>query len=488
MNVGQVLAQRAQDRANHEALILRDRRLTFAEINAFANRLAHALEKKGIEQGDAVALIFPNSIELALLYFGLMKKGAIVALLDPRLGIPEARSIIERTEAKLIFADPRLKGYEALADLAPMIWTHPSWDDEFLGNASDAEIVANIEEADTALYLHTSGTTGMPKIVVLSYRNLDYFPLTMGVFYHTDADTILGIVLPMSHISGPIMLNELVDEGSRLVIIDELNPDHLLKTVEKEKITYFHAVPPIFQALLKSGHLGYDVFSLKFIAMMGTSVPLSVMQAFKGKFPHVAVVQGYGLTETSPFITTLPLEDEFRAFGSIGKAVPEAEVRIIDEEGRPLPPNEAGEIIVRGPMVMKGYLKDPDATARKIRDGWFYTGDIGKYNEEGFFYHLGRKDDLIVTEKGLKFYPAEVEDILLSLPEVLEAAVIQVKEGKQAIIKAFIVLAPGKEISEHELRSYCQDKLAAFKIPRVFVFRESLPKTGSNKIQKSALR
>jgi long-chain acyl-CoA synthetase len=488
MNVGLVLSQKANDYPEYKALALRDRRLTFAELNDFANRIAHALERRGIAQGDAIALIFPNSIELALLYYGIMKRGAIAAFLDPRLGMPEARSIIERTEAKLIFADPRLRHHENLGELAPLVWTTPEWEKEFLGDASDEEVIANIEETDTALYLHTSGTTGMPKIVALSYRNLDCFPKAMGSVYHTDAHTIMGMVLPMSHISGPIMLNELVDKGSSMVIIDDLNPDFLLKTIEKEKINYFHAVPPIFQAISKSQTEKYDLSSLKFIAMMGTSVPISVMQAFKAKVPHTAILQGYGLTETSPLITTLAPEDEFRAFGSIGKAVPEANVQVVDDEGHALPPHEAGEIIVRGPMVMQGYLKDPEATAKKIRDGWFHTGDIGQYDEERFFYHLGRKDDLIVTEKGLKFYPAEVENVLLSLPEILEAAVVQVKDGKQAIIKAFVVMAPEKEISEHALRTHCQNRLAAFKIPKVFVVRESLPKTGSNKIQKSALR
>ncbi|GAB6281277.1 MAG: hypothetical protein STSR0008_00160 [Ignavibacterium sp.] len=299
----------------------------------------------------------------------------------------------------------------------------------------------------------------------------------------------MGMVLPMSHISGPIMLNELVFEGCKMVIIDQINPITIFEEIHKHRITYFHAVPPIFNLMLKTNSTNYDLSSLRLIAMMGTSVPVALMKQFKEKFPNTYVIQGYGLTETSPLITLTPLENSENKMHSIGKPVPGAEIKVVDEEGNFLGPNEIGELIVKGPMVMKGYLGNSELNKDKVKNGFYYTGDLVKYDEENYYYYMGRRDDLIVLSNGLKVYPAEIENVLLTNPKVLEAAVVGVYSEKEMgnILAVFIVSVIGINISESEIRSFCSEHLATFKVPKQITFVDLIPKTSTGKVIKSEL-
>jgi len=221
--------------------------------------------------------------------------------------------------------------------------------------------------------------------------------------------------------------------------------------------------------------------------MMGTSVPLPLIQNFRRVFPSVAVVQGYGLTETSPFITLLPMEYHERKMGSIGRAVPHAEIRIIDESGKEMPDGEPGELIVRGPMLMKGYHGDIQATRERIKDGWLYTGDICKKDADGFYYHLGRKDDMIIIG-GLNVYPEEVEQVIATHPGVKEVGVVGVPDSDRGqVIKAVLVVKPGISLSRKEVTAYCNQRLAGFKVPRIIEFAGELPKSSIGKIARRLL-
>jgi long-chain acyl-CoA synthetase len=324
--------------------------------------------------------------------------------------------------------------------------------------------------------------------VVLSFANLDLFPEGMEKIIKISPDAIMGCLLPMSHISGPILCNELIVRGSTLFIFDQLRPDKILAAVEKYRVSYFHSVPPIFEALINVPHRErFDISSLKFVAMMGTSVPLPLLKNFKQVFPSVAVIQGYGLTETSPFITLLPLEHDVDKMGSIGLAVPRAEIRLIDDSGEEVPAGEAGELIVKGPMLMKGYHRNPEATRERIKDGWLYTGDVCRKDEDGFYYHLGRKDDMIIVG-GLNVYPAEVEHALQGHPGIKTVGVVGVPDSDRGqVIKAVIVVKPGSALTKKEITAYCKQKLASFKIPKVIEFRDELPKTSTGKIARRLL-
>jgi len=258
-------------------------------------------------------------------------------------------------------------------------------------------------EKDTALYLHTSGTTSRPKIVELSYSNLDCFPKALQTIMDDKIETVAGIVLPMSHISGPIMLNFTIATQCKLSIISQVNPESLFENIAKHKITFFHAVPPIFNLMLKYNlSEKYNISSLDVIAMMGTSVPASVMQAFKKTFPFVTVLQGYGLTETSPLITLTKRKDAIKKMNSMGCPVQDAEVKVVNEKDEPVGENEIGELIVKGPMVMKGYLNAPEENKKRFKNGFFYTNDLVKYDAENYFYHMGRRDDMVVLHNGKK--------------------------------------------------------------------------------------
>jgi long-chain acyl-CoA synthetase len=221
--------------------------------------------------------------------------------------------------------------------------------------------------------------------------------------------------------------------------------------------------------------------------MMGTSIPLDLLKNFKKAFPSVAVIQGYGLTETSPQITLVPLEYEQQKMGSIGSAVPHAEIKLVDEKGEEVPVSEVGELIVKGPMLMRGYYNDPEATRERIKDGWFYTGDLCRKDEDGFYYHLGRKDDMI-TVGGLNVYPAEVEQVLREHPMIKEVGVVGIPDKDRGeSIKAAIVVKSGSQITKKEIISHCRPKLASFKIPKLVEFWDELPKSGTGKIARSKL-
>jgi long-chain acyl-CoA synthetase len=386
----------------------------------------------------------------------------------------------------------RSEAEEALNEIGRIpIWVvNGEGDESFENRLSLPPSTATLPELQTdddALILYTSGTTGEPKGVVLSYSNLAQYPRVMREMDITDTSTIRGCVLPMSHIVGPIVCNEVADKGFTLVIFDQINPVTLLEGIQKHRVTVFESVPIVFQLLLGVRDLArYDTSSVKIAAMMGTSIPLPLLRGFHSAQPHIKVIQGYGLTETSPMITLVEPEKAEAKMGSIGRAVPGVEVKIVDETGKELPIGEPGEIITRGAHVMKGYFRKPEATAARIRNGWFYTGDVGKAEKDGYYYHLGRRDDMIITG-GLNVYPAEVENLIYTYPGVQETVVFSIPDPKRGhVIGAALVPRPGENIMEKELLTFLRGNLANFKVPQKIVIRESLPRTSSGKLIREA--
>jgi len=485
MNVGKLLSELAVSKANETAILFSEKQFTFGDINTKANSLAKYLLECGISQGDNIAVILPNCPEFAFVYFAVAKLGAIFSPVDTRLGETEINHILTDTKAKVCFSYPDFPFKEKLN---PSVRVIDITGDEFSSQVDNpkevVDIIPDIKAHDTALYLHTSGTTGEPKIVELTNSNLDCFPAAMKNCIVLREKEVMGIILPMSHISGPIILNLLLAEKCKLVIIDSINPLTLFENIAKHKISFFHAVPPVFSLMLKSGLAErYDTSSLDIIAMMGTSVPVSLMNAFKGFFPHVVVLQGYGLTETSPLVTLTRREDADRKRASIGTLVEGADALVIDEDGNSLGVGEIGELIVKGPMVMKGYLDLPEQNSARIRDGYFYTNDLVKFDADDYYYHMGRRDDMVVLANGLNVYPAEIQNIIFSHPAVLDAAVIGVRSAKQEgnILHAFVVPAPKALLSEIDIRDLCMKQLGSIKTPRKISLLKALPKTSSGK-------
>jgi long-chain acyl-CoA synthetase len=485
MDTGQLLKQRAVDRAGHAALLFRDERVTFAALERRVESVRHQLLDAGIGTGDAVGMLLPNAPAFVYLYLALLRIGAIPTPIDVRLGAVEVQALARHCRLRLAFVAPDYAHREALAAQTPTLDT----DALRLDLPAPDTAVRACDPHATALYLHTSGTTGLPKVVELGVANLDCYPAAMREVWHSDEREVIAMVLPMSHISGPIMINEILDKGSTLVIIERISGPHILETIARHRITFMHGVPPIFQMMLAAEPQRYDLSSLRVAAMMGTSVPVTVMRALQASLPHAKVVQGYGLTETSPLLTGTPPELADDHLDSIGRAVPGVEVFIADAQGRPLPTGQVGEIVARGKVLMKGYLDNPEATAERIRDGLLRTGDAGRQDADGFFHHLGRMDDQIVTRQGLNVYPAEVENVLLGHPQVLDTAVVgQLDDAEHGTVLTAYVIARGEAPTASELRRYCLERLAQFKVPQRFHFVAELPRTGTGKVARERLR
>jgi long-chain acyl-CoA synthetase len=491
---GEALERSARKYPDKTAVISREGEMTFSAMNVKVACLARQLQSEGVKQGDRVGLLLPNSPAFALSYYATQKIGSVTVVLDARLKGRELAGVLRDADLRLIITHGRLMPEigETLNEFPGV----PLWVVQGEGERSFEKrllpppaglVTPQLRPEDDAVILYTSGTTGEPKGVVLSPVNLAQFPRCVAAMNQTDSDTVWGCILPMSHISGPIYLNEIADKGSTMVIFDQFNPIALLEGIQRHKISIFHGVPTLFQLVLGVSNLKeYDTRSVRLAAMMGTTVPLSLMRAFKAAQPHIKVMQGYGLTETSPLITLTATQDADAKMASIGKVVPHVEVRIVDDGGNDVPQGEPGEIITRGPHVMKGYFRRPDATAERIRDGWFYTGDIGRRDGDGYYYHLGRKDDMIITG-GLNVYPAEVENLLYGHPSVQEAVAFAIPDPKRGnLIGAAVVPCPGTKIVEKELLSFLRSNLASFKVPQRIEIRDSLPRTTSGKVIREA--
>jgi acyl-CoA synthetase (AMP-forming)/AMP-acid ligase II/ABC-type nitrate/sulfonate/bicarbonate transport system permease component len=496
------LEKQAIDRPNKTAILFKEEKITFSALNTMSNRLANRLLGMGIQKGDRIVLLFQNSPEFSVAYFAILKIGAIAVVLDFRLSPAEMEPIFQEAEVSAIITTVRQKIFidrvkSAVPTLKYVVVTGAEDEDiqdwhsyeEIIENESSEKISIPIAEEDDALYLYTSGTTGRSKGVVLTNDHLSYFPESM---HHalpiSDQDTF-GLVLRISHISGPIVMNLMVEAGMSVSVVDEMKPKKILDAVQNHRITVFHAVPPIFQLILNIPHWErYDCSSLKMAAMMGTVVPEQLMKEFSERYAHLTVLQGYGATETSPLLTLTHWEDAARKMASAGKAVPGAELKIIGKEGSEVPAGQMGEIVARGPQIMKGYFKDPKATGKKIKDGWYYSGDLGKLDEEGYLYVLGRTDEMVVTG-GLNVFPSEVETALLNHPKVQEAAVVGIPDARRGqVLRAIVVLKYGETATHREILSFCKERLASFKMPRQLEFKDSLPKSRTGKVAKRQLR
>ena len=490
----EVLEKTVHRQPQKTAIITKDEELTFADLNQRVHGLAANLQQAGIRQGDRVGILLPNCAAIPLSYFATQKIGAVTVILDARLKGKELQGVLEDAAVKLLIVHQQLRAEadEAFKELGriPLWIVSGDGDESFEKKFAVPVTLATLPRPradDDALILYTSGTTGEPKGVVLSYCNLAQYPRVMSEMGITDGSTIRGCILPMSHIVGPVVCNEVADKGFTLVIFDQINPVTLLEGIQKHRITVFESVPIVFQLLLGVRDLAnYDTSSVEIAAMMGTTIPLPLLRAFHSAQPHIKVIQGYGLTETSPMITLVEPEKAEAKMGSIGRAVPGVAVKIVDEASKEVPIGEPGEIITSGAHVMKGYFRKPEATAARIRDGWLYTGDVGKVETDGYYHHLGRRDDMIITG-GLNVYPAEVENLIYTYPGIQETIVFAIPDSKRGhVIGTAIVARPGANIVERELLTFLRSNLANFKVPQKIVVRDSLPRTSSGKLIREA--
>ncbi len=486
-----VLLERAADSPDKAAFLSEAAgEVTFSRLAERATRLAAAFRRHGLGKGDAIAALLPNGMEIIELYIAAGAIGAVFQPLDFRFQGEELKNALVTTEVRMLFchASRVREGMEAVvpASVEKVVigGEAPGWTayEKMEASPSGEDLSVHLdEETDPALFLYSSGSTSDIKCIPVTFRQLDFFPADLVHFWDPDRFSRGISLLPLSHISGPVVVNTCLRFGFSYVITDRFLPGTLLGLMEKHRVTWTHSVPSIARLLLRGNPEKYDLGCLKFIALMGTSVPTSFLVELARKIPSADVIQGYGLTETSPLLTLEPPREEGRQVGSIGKALPGAEIRLVDAQGNDVAVGEPGEIVVRGPKVFSGYYRNPQLTARVFKDGWFHTRDVARRDREGFYVHLGRLDDLIITG-GLNVFPAEVEAAAVRFPPVKEAVVYGLTDaGRGQAIGMDVCPREGCEIDPDALGRFLQEHLAAYKIPKQINVVEAISYTPTGK-------
>ncbi len=512
-NLSTILESGVKDHADKTAIVFGDKKYSYAQLNALANQVANGLKKTGIRKGDKVALTCPNLPYFPFIYYGILKTGATVVPLNVLFKRREITYHLEDSDAKAYFCfqgtaelPMGLEGWEAFkrVDTCENFWmitADPAAASPITGSQTFASLITDqpatfdtvqTNPEDGAVILYTSGTTGHPKGAELThfnmYMNAD---ATRRLFGMAVDDTHL-ITLPLFHSFGQTtQMNAGILAGNKLVLLARFTPDAVLSGMEKENVTIFCGVPTMYWALINYPEANkYDLKkisdTLRLGVSGGASLPLEVMRQVEEKF-NINILEGYGLSETSPVATFNRLDRERKA-GSIGLPIWGVEVKVVDEKDNELNPGEAGEIVIRGHNIMKGYYKKPVDTEDAFRNGWFHSGDVGKMDEDGYFYIVDRIKDMILRG-GYNVYPREIEEVLITHPAVSMAAVIGVPHDKMGEeIKAVVVLNKDIPISEDELLAWGKKEMADYKYPRLIEFRESLPMTATGKILKKELR
>ena len=464
------------------ALVEEDKKWSFGELAAEVDSIARMLREK--VPGDTVGILLLNSERYVATLLGVWKAGKIAVPLNYLLPPQELAFIIRDSGMSAMVSSQFFA--QALAAVKPLFGDKGvilmADSPEF--TQSSGSTALKHEYRNPALYLYTSGTTGRPKGVILSHRNLLHNVASCAKAGEFDARDTFLCLLPFFHtyaITGTILLPLL--NGCAMVLVDRFHPHKVLKLIEEHRISVFLAIPSMYRVLAMSEG-GFNVSSVRFPISGGEPLPVAVAEAFEKRF-GVHICEGYGQTEAAP-VVTLNLPGK-RKLGTVGLPLPGIEISIWDDAKNPLPLETIGEIMVRGENVMEGYYRLPDETAKTITKDWLHTGDLGKLDADGFVTITGRKKDLIISA-GENIYPREIEEVLATHPKVKEVAVIGVKdESRGEVPKAFLLLHEGMAVEDKELRSFCREKLAGYKVPKHFEVLADLPRTPTGKVLKRLL-
>ena len=479
MSLGKMLAESAGKYAERVAVIHGDRKMTYRELERAACALANHLRSLGLGQGDKVALMLPNCPEFVIAYFGIQKIGGVAVTLHVQSTSYELRHLLGNSDARCLITQGALaKRFEEIRDELPLcrrlITTNGLEEDspfrEIIVNGPFSTEIPELEGDDPAVMIYTAGLTGKPLGAVLTHHNLLTQSVLLRTIAHCNEEDIGLAVIPFFHSFGAVanMLAPL-RIGAGVVLMERFTLDGIFGAIEKEGVTYIAAVPRLFLGMFfHEGAEKYRTDSLKLCITGGAAMPADFIPLFERKF-GVRIMEGYGLTEASP-VSSFSRLDMPQKPGSIGIPIPGVVAKIVDEEGRELPRETVGELILRGENVMKGYYKDAKATAQVIRDGWLHTSDLGRMDGDGYIFLTGRKKRMIITS-GFNVYPREIEIVLGLHPAVQEARIIGKEDLLRGeIVKAVVVKKPGMEIEERELLKHCRTYLSSYKVPREVEF------------------
>ncbi|WP_205697108.1 long-chain fatty acid--CoA ligase [Conexibacter sp. SYSU D00693] len=487
-NLAQNLVDSAQRDADAIALKLDDLAIPYGVLDQLTQRCAALLKSKGVGPGDRVGIMLPNVPHFAVAYYGTLRLGGTVVPMNVLLKGREVAYYLRDSGAKVLlawegFAEDAQKGAEEAG--AECIIVEAQGFLGILGEHEPDTEVADRGTDDTAVILYTSGTTGEPKGAELTHQNLmRNVEVCLGLFGPTGDDVILG-ALPLFHSFGQTCgLNTAMKSGATLTLIPRFDPGKALEILERDAVTIFEGVPTMYGAMLNHPDADErDVSKLRLCASGGASLPVELLKGFDEKF-GCKVLEGYGLSETSP-VASFNHPDKERKPGSIGTPVEGVEMKVVDDGGADLPTGEVGEIVIKGHNVMKGYWNRPEATEESIdADGWFKTGDMAKVDEDGYFFIVDRKKDLIIRG-GYNVYPREIEEVLYEHPAVREAAVVGVPHpdlGEE--VGAAVALKEGQEAEPEAIQGFVKERVAAYKYPRLVWFVDELPKGPTGKILK----
>jgi long-chain acyl-CoA synthetase len=484
------LIEAAERHPKRTALRLGDAAISYAEFDDASARVAGLLAARGIVPGDRVGIMLPNVPEFAFAYYGVLRAGGVVVPMNVLLKEREVAFYLGDSDAKLIFAWHEMA--DAAGDGAAEVGTECVVVERgafaALAGAERPTEIADRRADDTAVVLYTSGTTGKPKGAQLTHSNLAINADVSAQLFSLGADDVVLGALPLFHAFGQSCgLNAAVSTGASLALIPRFDAERALTVIEREGVTVFQGVPTMYAALLHSPQRErFDVTTLRLCVSGGAALAVELLRGFEAAFGCI-ILEGYGLSETSP-VACFNHPHRERKPGSIGTPVEGVEMRLVDDWRRPAALGDPGEVAIRGHNVMKGYLNRPEATADAIdSDGWFYSGDIARVDADGYFFIVDRKKELIIRG-GYNVYPREIEEILYEHPAVREAAVIGLPHAELGEeVGAAVVLKPGAEASEAELRDFVKSNIAAYKYPRHVWFVDELPKGPTGKILKRAI-
>lgn len=528
LNLADFVENGARSWPDNPAIIYRGSGITYAQFDAAANRLANALAKSGVGPDDTVAIMLPNLPEFPIAYFAVLKLGAIVVPVNTMFKEMEIRYILEDSRARAIIAwQPAVSevakalsqptecrrclivGEDVSGESAPRFASETQFStlQEAIQTSSPRFTSSARRETDTAVILYTSGTTGRSKGAELTHFNMYRNAVTVADMIGICERDRFVATLPLFHSFGQThVMNATFARGGAIIPHPRFDAANVLESFRRDGVTLFAGVPTMYVYLLNATEpAGVETSaaaspaggreddarpsvpnSLRLCISGGAPMPISVLHEFERRF-GVVILEGYGLSETSP-VACSNRPDRVRKPGSIGLPLKDVEMRVVDDDDRELGPGEVGEIVIMGPNIMKGYLNKPEATAEAMRNGWFHTGDLAYRDEDGYFYIVDRKKDMIL-KSGYNVYPREVEEVLYRHPAVAEAAVIGVPDPiKGEEVKAYVVLKDGFAATEEELIGHCRELVAPYKCPKYVELLPALPKSATGKILRRELR